>query len=170
MFNSTTRPRLVVQTSHTAMVVDFVYSPNGKLLATLGADGVVKLWVTSKGKEIVSVPGYQVIGMAFHPDSRSIACLSKNGVLRVFDVSTGKILHRLTPIKSGGGSWLPISIPKMGKNEDITPFFNLPAPVAYSATGRVLVSGGNGGVKVWTLPRAASCIKWLIKNTWIWLP
>ena len=155
MFNSTTRPRLVVQTSHTAMVVDFVYSPNGKLLATLGADGVVKLWVTSKGKEIVSVPGYQVIGMAFHPDSRSIACLSKNGVLRVFDVSTGKILHRLTPIKSGGGSWLPISIPKMGKNEDITPFFNLPAPVAYSATGRVLVSGGNGGVKVWDIAKSS---------------
>lgn len=155
LFKSTTRPRLVVQTSHTAMVVDFVYSPNGRLLATLGADGVVKLWLTSKGQEIVSVPGYQVIGMAFHPDSRSIACLSKNGVLRIFDVSTGKILHRLTPIKSGGGSLIPIPIPKMGKHEDITPFFNLPAPVAFSATGKVLVSGGNGGVRVWDIAKSS---------------
>ena len=155
LFNSTTRPRLVVQTSHTAMVVDFVYSPNGRLLATLGADGVVKLWLTSKGQEIVSVPGYQVIGMAFHPDSRSIACLSKNGVLRIFDVSTGKILHRLTPIKSGSGSLIPIPIPKMGKHEDITPFFNLPAPVAFSVSGKVLVSGGNGGVKVWDIAKSS---------------
>lgn len=154
LFSSTTRPRLVVQTSHTAMVTDFVYSPNGKLLATLGADGVVKLWLTSKGQEIVSVPGYQVIGMAFHPDSRSIACLSKNGVLRIFDVSTARILHRLTPIKSGGGSLIPL-LPRMGKREDINPFFNLPAPVAFSSTGKVLVSGGNGGVKVWDIAKSS---------------
>lgn len=153
LFSSVTRPRLVVQTSHTAMVTDFVYSPNGKLLATLGADGVVKLWLTSKGQEIVSVPGYQVVGMAFHPDSRSIACLSKNGVLRIFDVSTARILHRLTPIKSGGGSFIPI--PKIGKREPISPFFNLPSPVAFSSTGKVLVSGGNGGVKVWDIAKSS---------------
>lgn len=153
LFGSTTRPRLVVQTSHTAMVTDFVYSPNGRLLATLGADGVLKLWLTSKGQEIVSVPGYQVVGMAFHPDSRSIACLSKNGVLRIFDVSTARILHRLTPIKSGGGSLIPL--PKIGKREDINPFFNLPSPVAFSSSGRVLVSGGNGGVKVWDIARSS---------------
>jgi WD40 repeat protein len=155
LFSSTLRPRLVVQTSHTAMVTDFVYSPNGKLLATLGADGVVKLWLTSKGQEIVSVPGYQVIGMAFHPDSRSIACLSKNGVLRIFDVSTARILHRLTPIKSGGGSLIPIPLPKIGKSEDSNPFFNLPAPVAFSSSGKVLVSGGNGGVKVWDIAKSS---------------
>lgn len=149
------RPRLVVQTSHTSMVTDFVYSPNGRLLATLGADGVLKLWLTSKGQEIVSIPGYQIVGMAFHPDSRSIACLSKSGVLRIFDVSTAAILHRLTPIKSGSGSLIPIPIPKIGKKEEINPFFNLPSPVAYSSTGKVLVSGGNGGVKVWDIAKSS---------------
>jgi WD40 repeat protein len=155
LFSASARPRLVVQTSHTSMVTDFVYSPNGKLLATLAADGVVKLWLTSKGQEIVSVPGYQVIGMAFNPDSRSIACLSKNGVLRIFDVSTARILHRLTPIKSGGGSLIPIPLPKIGKSEDTNPFFNLPAPVAFSSSGKVLVSGGNGGVKVWDIAKSS---------------
>ena len=91
--------------------MDFENSPNGRLLAT-PRDGVVKLWLTSKGQEIVSVPGYQVVGMAFIR-CRSIACLSKNGVLRIFDVSTGRILHRLTPIKSGGGSLIPIPFPKL---------------------------------------------------------
>jgi len=153
LFSTVSRPRLVVQTSHTSMVTDFVYSPNGQLLATLGADGVVKLWRTKKGQEIVSIPGYQVVGMAFHPDSRSIACLSKSGVLRIFDVSTARVLHRLTPIKTGGGSLLPL--PKIGKKEDVNPFFNLPAPVAFSATGRVLVSGGNGGVKVWDIAKSS---------------
>jgi WD40 repeat protein len=153
LFSSTSRPRLVVQTSHTAMVTDFYYSPNGQLLATLGADGVVKLWMTKKGQEILSIPGYQIVGMAFHPDSRSIACLSKSGVLRIFDVSTGKVLHRLTPIKSGGGGLLPL--PKLGKKESVNPFFNLPAPVAFSSTGRVLVSGGNGGVKVWDIAKSS---------------
>jgi len=156
LFNSTAaRQRLVVQTSHTSMVTDFVYSPNGKLLATLGADGVLKLWLTSKGQEIVSIPGYQIVGMAFHPDSRSIACLSKSGVLRIFDVSTAAVLHRLTPIKSGSGSLIPLPIPKIGKKEDNNPFFNLPSPVAFSSTGKVLVSGGNGGVKVWDIARSS---------------
>ncbi len=153
LFDSSTRPRLVVQTSHTAMVTDFVYSPNGKLLASLGADGVVKLWWTKKGHEIVSIPGYDVVGMAFHPDSRSIACLSKSGVLRIFDASTARVLHRLTPIKTGGGGLL--SIPKVGKKEDVNPFYNLPSPVAFSSTGRVLVSGGNGGVKVWDIAKSS---------------
>lgn len=156
LFSSTAaRPRLVVQTSHTSMVTDFVYSPNGRLLATLAADGVLKLWLTSKGHEIVSIPGYQIVGMAFHPDSRSIACLSKNGVLRIFDVSTAAILHRLTPIKSGGGGFLPIPVPKIGKKEETNPFFNLPSPVAFSSTGKVLVSGGNGGVKVWDIAKSS---------------
>jgi WD40 repeat protein len=156
LFNSPApHQRLVVQTSHTSMVTDFVYSPNGKLLATLAADGVVKLWLTSKGQEIVSIPGYQVVGMAFHPDSRSIACLSKNGVLRIFDVSTTAVLHRLTPIKSGGGSLIPLPVPKIGKKEDSNPFFNLPSPVAYSSSGKVLVSGGNGGVKVWDIDKSS---------------
>jgi WD40 repeat protein len=153
LFSTVTRPRLVVQTSHTAMVTDFVYSPNGQLLATLGADGVVKLWLTRKGHEIVSIPGYQIVGMAFHPDSRSIACLSSSGVLRIFDVSTARVLHRLTPIKTGSGSFLPL--PKVVKKEDANPFFSLPAPVAFSATGRVLVSGGNGGVKVWDIAKSS---------------
>lgn len=155
LFSTTTKPRLVVQTSHTAMVTDFVYSPNGQLLATLGADGVVKLWRTKKGHEIVSIPGYQIVGMAFHPDSRSIACLSKSGVLRIFDVSTARVLHRLTPIKQGGGSLIPIPVPKVGKKEDVNPFFNLPSPVAFSTTGKVLVSGGNGGVKVWDIAKSS---------------
>lgn len=153
LFSTVTRPRLVVQTSHTAMVTDFVYSPNGQLLATLGADGVVKLWRTKKGQEIVSIPGYQIVGMAFHPDSRSIACLSSSGVLRIFDVGTARVLHRLTPIKTGSGSLIPL--PKIGKKEDANPFFSLPAPVAFSATGRVLVSGGNGGVKVWDIAKSS---------------
>lgn len=153
LFSTVTRPRLVVQTSHTAMVTDFVYSPNGQLLATLGADGVVKLWRTKKGHEIVSIPGYQIVGMAFHPDSRSIACLSSSGVLRIFDVSTARVLHRLTPIKTGSGSLIPL--PKVGKKEDANPFFSLPAPVAFSSTGRVLVSGGNGGVKVWDIAKSS---------------
>ena len=153
LFSTVTRPRLVVQTSHTAMVTDFVYSPNGQLLATLGADGVVKLWRTKKGQEIVSIPGYSVVGMAFHPDSRSIACLSSSGVLRIFDVSTARVLHRLTPIKQGGGSLL--GLPKVGKKEDANPFFSLPAPVAFSTSGRVLVSGGNGGVKVWDIAKSS---------------
>jgi len=153
LFSTVTRPRLVVQTSHTAMVTDFVYSPNGQLLATLGADGVVKLWRTKKGHEIVSIPGYQIVGMAFHPDSRRIACLSSSGVLRIFDVSTARVLHRLTPIKQGGGSLL--GLPKLGKKEDANPFYSLPAPVAFSTSGRVLVSGGNGGVKVWDIAKSS---------------
>jgi len=87
--DDTAPPRLVVQTSHTASVVDFVYSPDGLVLATLGADGVVKIWNTSSGKELDTYAGYPITGVAFHPSENWLAGIGSDNVVRIFDIPSG---------------------------------------------------------------------------------
>ncbi|MBK7704585.1 MAG: hypothetical protein IPJ30_02115 [Acidobacteria bacterium] len=111
-------PRLVVQTSHASSVSDFVYSPDGKLLATLGADGVVKIWLVYSKLEVLTIPGFDVVGIDFHPNGRQIACVSKNSVVRIFDVGTGNLARRFS------------------------------VPIEFSPSGNLLVVGKIGGVKI----------------------
>ena len=70
---STGEPRLVVQTSHSTMVTDFVYSADARVLATLGADGVVKIWNTQSGKEIYTFAGEGIANICF-PSGGKPAC------------------------------------------------------------------------------------------------
>ena len=88
-------PRLVVQTSHSTIVSDFVYSRDSLLLATLGADGVVKIWNTATGKEIHTIAGYPFRGIAFHPNNIRLAAIDAEGIIWLFDVQSGGQLRRL---------------------------------------------------------------------------
>lgn len=143
-------PRLVVQTSHASSVTDFTYSKDGKLLATLGADGVVKIWLVKTKQEIVTIAGYDVAGIDFHPNGKQIACVSKNSVVRLFDVATGNLARRpFYEIKASE---------KKRDNSEATNLllFNNPIPIAFTQTGRLLVVGKIGGVRVIDVPNGTS--------------
>ena len=58
------------------------FSPDGKMLATAGAD--VKLWDSQTGKTLRSFDS-QVIEVAFSPDGKRLVA-SRRGTLRVWDV------------------------------------------------------------------------------------
>ncbi|MDH3333598.1 MAG: WD40 repeat domain-containing protein, partial [Gammaproteobacteria bacterium] len=137
-----TPPRLVVQTSHTTMVTDFVYSADTSLLATLGADGVAKIWNAESGKEIHTLAGFRFRGIAIHPDGKLFAGVENNGVIQLFDGLSGEEKLQLIP-------------PKMNTKDDDGgfSFFNAPMPVAFSSDGKLLVSGGRDGVQVWDVDR-----------------
>lgn len=143
-------PRLVIQTSHASSVTDFTYSKDGKLLATLGADGIVKIWLVKTKQEIVTIAGYGVVGFDFHPNSKQIACVSKNGVVRLFDVATGNLARRpFYEIKASE---------KKTDHNEITNLllFNNPVPISFTQTGRLLVVGKIGGVRVIDVPNGTS--------------
>jgi WD40 repeat protein len=132
-------PRLVVQTTHSTMVTDFAYSPDGKLLVTLSSDGIVKLWNSETRIELNTFSGYRTVGIAFSPDGKVIAALGKDGVVRLFDVASGRMRHRLTEINR--------SKPK--REKDSGDLFNTPVPVAFGPAGKLVVNGGEDGLRVW---------------------
>lgn len=139
--------RLVVQTRHDQFVTSFSYSSDGNLLATLGADGVVKIWLVASGQEIISFPGYEIVGIDFSPDNKSVAGLSKDGIVRIFDLATGTY-ERLIPTRyddgksKGGGDDNPLISYSL---------FPQPVPIAFNKTGNLLVNGDLQGLKVWDI-------------------
>lgn len=98
-----TRPELVLQTGITSPAGQVVFSPDGRLLASMSVfGGAVKLWSLATGQELRTLnlgersmaTSYLSSGFAFTPDGRQIISLN-SGQLKFWDVSTGTELRSL---------------------------------------------------------------------------
>jgi WD40 repeat protein len=66
------------------------FSPDRKLLAGGGDEGVLRLWDVATGKELRTTPkdGYRVRSVAFSPDGKTVA--AAGDMVRLYDPATGK--------------------------------------------------------------------------------
>jgi WD40 repeat protein len=107
------------------------FSPNGKTLASAGADGVVRLWHVPSGKPAAKLGSFSAIAMhsvAFSPDGHTIASSSANGSIYLWKPGMRKSLRTLT-----------------GQQGDVY-------GVAFGPGGRTLVSAGaDRTVRLWDL-------------------
>jgi WD40 repeat protein len=83
-----------VRFRHGAQIQQLQYSRDGKVLASQGADQVIRLWETTSGKELqaLHVPESVNAPFALSPDGKLIATTNFMRV-RIWEVKTGKELH-----------------------------------------------------------------------------
>ena len=88
---------LTTLTGHTSHVMDIVFSPDGKTLASGGWDYTVRLWDVETGKSLKTLTEHTapVRSVAFSPDGRTLASGSNDNTVRLWDVETGKLLKTL---------------------------------------------------------------------------
>jgi WD40 repeat protein len=113
-----TGSELVTLTAHANWISLFVSSPDGKFLATSGAQQTIKLWNVAGGQILKSLTGHTgwIRALAFSPDGKILASGGEDKTIKLWDVTSGQEL------KSFGGN------------------SNFPLLLTFSPDGRTLIS------------------------------
>lgn len=74
---------------HLGAVLAVAVHPEGKLLASSGADGTVRLWDVAEWKplDVWTRPGLGTRGLAFSPDGKRLAAATRDNTIALWDVS-----------------------------------------------------------------------------------
>ncbi len=122
--------RARAQWSESYGAADASWSPNGRQLATVGEDALVRIWSSDDGRPLGAWPtdGVALETVVFSPDGERLATGADDGMVRILDAENGEMLQTLQ-----AGTMLIYTI-------------------AWSADGTRLASAGSDGfVRLWDI-------------------
>jgi WD40 repeat protein len=84
------RPDGLTLRAHSASA-RMAWHPDGSRLASVGADGLVKVWDAASGRELRAFRGHEgpVYGVAYSPDGRRLATSGNDDKVKLWDADTG---------------------------------------------------------------------------------
>ncbi|MFT3880013.1 MAG: WD40 repeat domain-containing protein [Gemmatales bacterium] len=160
-------------TGHTAGVLAVEFSPDGKLLASVGEDRRLLLWDADRGtyRAIPTEHAGHVVGVAFSPDGTRLTTVTSAAdscCVRLWDVDTGQSRGTLGGPNSGiwGAAWSPDGkrIAAVGWDNTLRSFdvatgaecLSIPEVcprftrgLAFAPSGKWIVTGGTGATRIW---------------------
>ena len=84
------KPLIRTIAAHSAAVNCVAFSPDGKVIASGGGDGLVKFWDVATGQELFTLTGHRqyVTTLAFSADGKQLASAGWDGKVRVWDIQS----------------------------------------------------------------------------------
>jgi serine/threonine protein kinase/WD40 repeat protein len=127
------------------------FSPDGRLLASVSKDKLVKTWDHATGRLLCSTWGHnaEIEALAFSPDGRLLATGDIEGSVFLWDAASEKGLTEVTVPGQRGRQARP-SDPYSRRSDQTDP----PGQVwrlQFDGTGQHLAAAGGRGVAVWSL-------------------
>src|SRR5262249_60220540 len=120
-------------------VHELAFGRAGKVLASAGSDGTVRLWNGATGAATSTITvGSLVYAVALSPDGKLVAAGSFDGLVRLYDAGSGRHLVTLLSLPAARGTidWLAL------------------APAGYVAGSKELLAQGRWAPSGQALPAA----------------
>lgn len=124
------QPKLVLPIGHSSRIYGVAFSPNGKMIASVGHDQIVRVWSAEDGKLISSYTGHEdfITSVTFSKDNKQVASISaQDKAIKIWNIESGIQVKNFIDNKFWGSF------------------------VTYSPDNRKIVATSRAGVTVWDI-------------------